>query len=299
MSPLISLILDQTRHLHHRGIPAIAYTGELSQADKNIAHDQLNAPEPWTKVVYVTPEMLTMGGNIKSILRGLLNRKRLARFVIDEAHCVSQWGHDFRSDYLKLGELRTQYPGVPIMALTATAQNKVQEDIISSLGIQGCSMLRQSFNRPNLAYEVRPKKKGVMEELHTFIKCYPAGTSGIIYCSSRDKCEDLAMKLRKDYGIQAYHYHAGMTKGDRRKTQEGWQEHKFEVIVATVSLDSCDSDKADALRSLSAWGAFLSCWMIVEADVEQHRQARRALCGASFATPIYGGLLPGDRTRWA
>lgn len=90
VSPLISLILDQTRHLHELSIPAIAYTGELSQKDKNIAHEELSRPEPWTKIVYVTPEMLTMGGHIKSILRGLLQRKRLAKFVIDEAHCVSQ-----------------------------------------------------------------------------------------------------------------------------------------------------------------------------------------------------------------
>ena len=90
VSPLISLINDQTRHLSKLGIPAIAYTGEMTQSDKNAAHAQLNAYEPWTKVVYVTPEMMVLGGTIKSILRGLLDRKRLARFVIDEAHCVSQ-----------------------------------------------------------------------------------------------------------------------------------------------------------------------------------------------------------------
>ena len=90
VSPLISLINDQTRHLCKLSIPAIAYTGELSQKDKNAAHELLNMPEPWTKIVYVTPEMLVMGGVIKGILRGLLKRKRLARFVVDEAHCVSQ-----------------------------------------------------------------------------------------------------------------------------------------------------------------------------------------------------------------
>lgn len=94
VSPLISLINDQTRHLIKRSIPAIAYTGDLTQADKRMANEELSRPEPYTKVVYVTPEMLTMGGQIKNIIRDLIRRKKLARFVIDEAHCVSAWGHD-------------------------------------------------------------------------------------------------------------------------------------------------------------------------------------------------------------
>nr|XP_031861239.1 uncharacterized protein CI109_003209 [Kwoniella shandongensis]KAA5528311.1 hypothetical protein CI109_003209 [Kwoniella shandongensis] len=236
VSPLISLINDQSRHLTRLGIPAIAYTGDLTQKDKNLAHEELARPEPYTRVIYVTPEMLTMGGHIKSILRSLLQRKRLARFVIDEAHCVSQWGHDFRADYLRLGELRKTYPGVPIMALTATAQNKVEEDIIRSLGIQGCTVLRQSFNRPNLHYEVRPKTGKIIQEIVAFIRTQDNQASGIIYCNSRDNCENLAKELRDKYDLEAHHYHAGMSKGDRRKVQEGWQEHKFEIIVATIAF---------------------------------------------------------------
>ena len=124
------------------------------------------------------------------------------------------------------------------MALTATAQQKVQEDIIRSLGIRGCSVLTQSFNRANLHYEVRPKMKNVLENMVAFIQTQGANACGIIYCSSRDKCENLAKTLREDHDLGAYHYHAGMSKGDRRKIQEGWQERKFEIIVATVSYST-------------------------------------------------------------
>jgi len=122
------------------------------------------------------------------------------------------------------------------MALTATAQNKVEDDIIRSLGIRGCTVLRQSFNRPNLHYEVRPKMKNLFKDMVGFINTQGKGASGIIYCSSRAKCEDVAKELRENYSLGAQHYHAGMSKGDRRNIQEGWQEHKFEIIVATVSL---------------------------------------------------------------
>jgi bloom syndrome protein len=122
------------------------------------------------------------------------------------------------------------------MALTATAQDKVQDDIIRSLGIEGCEKLKQSFNRPNLNYEVRPKKKELLKEIVSFISTQGPNASGIIYCSSRDKCEEVAKQLRDKENIRAWHYHAGMSKADRRKMQEGWQDHQFEIIVATVRL---------------------------------------------------------------
>jgi bloom syndrome protein len=120
------------------------------------------------------------------------------------------------------------------MALTATAPEKVQADIKGVLGLKNCVQIQQSFNRPNLYYEVRPKLKKVMNDIASFIEVQPPGASGIIYCSSREKCEVLAKELRDNHNIQAWHYHAGMSKGDRRKVQEGWQDHKFAVIVATV-----------------------------------------------------------------
>ena len=140
------------------------------------------------------------------------------------------------------------------MALTATAKNTVQDDIIRSLGIQGCSVLTQSFNRPNLHYEVRPKSKRILDDMVAFIRTQPKDASGIIYCSSRDKCEDIAADLRKTHRMEAHHYHAGMSKGDRRKVQEGWQEHKFEIIVATVSAPKRSTVPLLTDRSRLAWG---------------------------------------------
>ncbi|TYJ53728.1 hypothetical protein B9479_005635 [Cryptococcus floricola] len=237
ISPLISLITDQVGSLIEKEIPAIAYTSDLSQADKNLAHQELSRRKPSVRVVYVTPEMMSMGGRIKSILKGLEQRNKLARFVVDEAHCVSQWGHDFRADYLKLGLIRKEYPNIPIMALTATAQEKVVEDIILTLGIPKCVRLQQSFNRPNLQYEVRPKKSGtILKDIVNFIGAHGAGESGIIYCNSRDTCENVAKQLREEYNVRAHHYHAGMSKSDRRMRQEGWQAHDFEVIVATIAF---------------------------------------------------------------
>ncbi|WVQ85440.1 hypothetical protein IAT38_007605 [Cryptococcus sp. DSM 104549] len=235
ISPLISLIADQTRHLTDIGVPTIAYTSDLAPTDKQRANQQLSEAVPKTKVVYVTPEMMSMGGQIKHIMRNLVRRGQLARFVVDEAHCVSHWGHDFRSDYLRLGDLRDEYPTVPIMALTATAQPKVQEDIKRSLQIEGCLCLQQSFNRPNLTYSVVPKKTGFQQSIVKLIKDY-GESSGIIYCNSRDQCENLAKVLREKYDLRAHHYHAGMSKGDRRMRQEGWQNHEYEIIVATVAF---------------------------------------------------------------
>jgi bloom syndrome protein len=124
------------------------------------------------------------------------------------------------------------------MALTATAQNKVQDDIIRSLRIGGCHVLRQSFNRPNLHYEIRPKMKGILNDMASFIgvqRKEGKNVPGIVYCGSRDKCELIAKQLREEFGLRAHHYHAGMSKGDRRSVQERWQENDFEIIVATVS----------------------------------------------------------------
>lgn len=121
------------------------------------------------------------------------------------------------------------------MALTATANGQVQQDVKNILGLQNCVSLKQSFNRPNLHYEIRPKKKSMVAEMAAYITLQPPGATGIIYANSRDGCEQLASKLREIHNLKAYHYHAGMPKNDRIATQLEWQENKFDIIVATVS----------------------------------------------------------------
>lgn len=153
-----------------------------------------------------------------------------------------------------LGNLKEQYKGVPFMALTATANTKVRKDILENLKMNNAVTLQQSFNRPNLYYEVRPKRggKNLILDIYGFITAQPTGASGIIYCSSKDKCEEVAKKLREDHGLRAYHYHAGMNRSDRIMMQTEWQEHKFEIIVATVSNGR--RAKLMPCRLLSGWG---------------------------------------------
>ena len=176
-------------------------------------------------------------------LQQLHSRGRLARIVIDEAHCVSQWGHDFRPDYKALGDVVRQFSGVPVIALTATATQLVRADVVANLGINGCRQFSQSFNRPNLSYEVVPKAKGIVTSIADLIKERYMGKSGIIYCLSRKSCEQVAQKL-SDNDIRAFHYHAGMESAERSEVQRKWQSNEYHVIVATIAF-GMGIDKAD------------------------------------------------------
>jgi superfamily II DNA helicase RecQ len=139
------------------------------------------------------------------------------------------------SQYKALGSLRRDYPGVPIMALTATANEAVMNDVIEQLSIRSCVLLTQSFNRPNLYYEVRPKSKDFMKEIADIVLLH-RNQSGIIYCLSRNKCEQVAKELRDRYKVTARHYHAQMTVEDKNKAQTAWQKGEVQVIVATVDV---------------------------------------------------------------
>ncbi|USP73154.1 uncharacterized protein yc1106_00428 [Curvularia clavata] len=246
VSPLLSLMEDQVEACRQRfSMQAFLINGESTAAQKNMIMDALRQKDPqqFIQILYVTPEMLSKNQRMINAFQQLHSRGNLARIVIDEAHCVSQWGHDFRPDYKALGDVVRQFPGVPVLALTATATQLVRADVVSNLGIQGCRQFSQSFNRPNLSYEVLPKAKGVINSIADLIKERYVGKSGIVYCLSRKSCEQVAQKL-SEMGIRAYHYHAGMDSADRSEVQRKWQKNEYHVIVATIAF-GMGIDKAD------------------------------------------------------
>lgn len=238
ISPLLSLMQDQVDSLQSKRIQAFLINGECSKEHKRLIMDQLRHDEPdkFIQLLYVTPEMLSKNLAMIDLFKSLHQRNLLARIVIDEAHCVSQWGHDFRPDYKALGEVRKQFRGVPVMALTATATENVRIDTIMNLDIQGCKVFAQSFNRPNLTYEVRSKGRDILDNIAEIINTSYKNKSGIIYCLSRKKCEDVAEKLCKQYNIKAHHYHAGLDPADKQNIQKAWQTGQYHVIVATIAF---------------------------------------------------------------
>ena len=240
ISPLLSLMEDQVQHLRKLGIQAFLINSETPQETRKAVMEAMNEQnvEDFTQLLYVTPEMLSKSQKMTNTFERLYRRQRLARLVIDEAHCVSQWGHDFRPDYKLIGDVRKRFPKVPVMALTATATENVKLDTVHNLGITGCEIFTSSFNRPNLYYEVRPKPKGKEDVKHIaeLIKEKYARKCGIIYCLSRKNCETMAEALRKEHKIKAHHYHAGLEPHVKREIQRNWQAGVHHVIVATIAF---------------------------------------------------------------
>ena len=240
ISPLLSLMQDQVSHLQRLNIKAFLVNGETDASERKRILSILSrtGADEHIELIYITPEMVSKNQSLINCLEKLHRNRRLARIVIDEAHCVSQWGHDFRPDYKELGEFRARFPGVPMMALTATATENVKVDVIHNLKMQNCQVLSQSFNRPNLTYEVRQKQKGggLLESIASTIKESWANKSGIIYCLSRKACETLASDLKKKHGLKAAHYHAGLESDKRAQIQRDWQSGKHHVIVATIAF---------------------------------------------------------------
>ncbi|XP_061451950.1 recQ-like DNA helicase BLM isoform X2 [Rhineura floridana] len=237
ISPLRSLIVDQVQKLTSMDIPATHLTGDKSDAEASRIYMQLSKKDPIIKLLYVTPEKVCSSGRLMSALENLYERQLLARFVIDEAHCVSQWGHDFRQDYKRLNMLRKKFASVPMMALTATANPRVQKDILNQLEILKPQVFSMSFNRHNLKYDVLPKKpKRIALDCLEWIQKYHPYDSGIIYCLSRYECDSVASILQRS-GLSALAYHAGLTDGTRDLVQHKWiNQDGCQIICATIAF---------------------------------------------------------------
>lgn len=247
VTPLLSLMKDQVASLVKRNIPASFINGEMPQADREAVYKELSSRELATRLLYVTPEYLVSSVQGKRILQFQHRNKKLARIVVDEAHCVSSWGHDFRPDYKELGKLRTEYPGVPMMALTATANQRVFKDVKINLQLKNPAVFQSSFNRPNLEYQVRQKPKhrqGQLKEIANFINTSHRDQCGIIYCFSKKECEEIANDLTQEHGITADFYHATLSPIDKTRIQRQWQDGECKVVVATIAF-GMGIDKAD------------------------------------------------------
>ena len=236
--PLISLMNDQVQHLLDLGIRAAYLNSGLSAGQRRFVLQLLSNAE--LDLIYIAPEMVTASQQFKAAIQSLYKRNNLARVVIDEAHCVSSWGHDFRPEYKQLSWFKENFPDISVMALTATANKSVVEDIISSLGLDHDKLisLRQSFNRENLFYQVLPKREtfdALVVKLREIIATDFTGESGIIYCHSRNSCEKLATRLIA-LGIKCSFYHAGMSSRERIVVQQMWQRNQLHVICATVAF---------------------------------------------------------------
>ncbi|XP_044512347.1 ATP-dependent DNA helicase Q-like 4A isoform X2 [Mangifera indica] len=235
ISPLVSLIQDQIMHLLQANIPAAYLSANMEWSEQQEILRELNSDYCKYKLLYVTPEKVAKSDVLLRQLENLSARQLLARIVIDEAHCVSQWGHDFRPDYQGLGILKQKFPNTPVLALTATATASVKEDVVQALGLVNCIIFRQSFNRPNLWYSVVPKTKKCVEDIDKLIKENHFDECGIIYCLSRMDCEKVAEKLQ-EYGHKAAFYHGNMDPAQRAFIQKQWSKDEINIICATVAF---------------------------------------------------------------
>jgi ATP-dependent DNA helicase RecQ len=230
ISPLIALMKNQVDAMRNfseeDGIAHFLNSSLNRSATEQVKADVLSGK---TKLLYVAPESLTKEENVE-----FLRTVKISFYAVDEAHCISEWGHDFRPEYRRIRPIINEIGNAPVIALTATATPKVQHDIQKNLGMTDAKVFKSSFNRPNLYYEVRAKTSNIDKDIIKFIRNNP-GKSGIIYCLSRKKVEELSEILQAN-GISARPYHAGIDSKDRTKNQDDFLMEKIDVIVATIAF---------------------------------------------------------------
>ncbi|MGV8083135.1 MAG: DNA helicase RecQ [Coriobacteriia bacterium] len=226
VSPLIALMKDQVDSLRANGVSAAYLNSSLSSRESSAVLGALRRGS--LDLLYVAPERLVLGGFLE-----LLESIPLALFAVDEAHCVSQWGHDFRPEYVALGDVHRRFADVPFIALTATADEQTREDVRVQLGLTGAPVFASGFDRPNIRYAVAEKRKP-LAQLKEFLAERP-GDSGIVYALSRKRVEQVADGLRAE-GVSAAAYHAGLSAEERTRVQEAFLRDRLRVVVATVAF---------------------------------------------------------------
>ena len=250
LCPLKSLIYDQVESLKKKGISCELLNGDLGIRKKTALFEELKKPTPNLKMLYTTPEMLLCNEETMPIIKTLYKNGLIARIVLDEAHCISTWGHDFRPKYLKVKTIKDHYPTVPIIALTATATEKVVMDIKDILGFKdNIKYYDSTFLRDNLKLEMRfrgekiAEKKETIKEIATLLKTKYAGNSSLLYAFSRAECEKLSEMLEEE-DIKVDFYHAGLSAKKRVEIQQKWINNELQIICATIAF-GMGIDKAD------------------------------------------------------